>query len=294
MTPYRVMRLRGVVWLLSAVHLGGHGVGCDQGRLATPTCTSDAGVMYGGHDVVPRVRHNATDAAQCCQLCRANTNCRFYSFNRGSIPHGGENCWLKTSDAGRHASPNTISGSIGGKPSPPSPPPPSPPPPPPPPPPGVVRRACSGNDTRGMQFCNTSLTPVERAKDLVARLTLDEKPGLLTARHSAPIDRLGVPAYDWGVNSIHGNQVQCGTRCATNYPLPAAVGACWNRSLVYALSNMMAVELRALRLQHSCEQAKWVPHPPPTDACIGLDTWSPNINLMRDPVSSFRILMMPP
>ena len=49
---------------------------------------------------------------------------------------------------------------------------------------------------------------------------------------------------------------------------------------------MMAVELRALRLQRACEPMKWVPHPPPTDACIGLDTWAPNINLNRDPVQS--------
>jgi hypothetical protein len=234
------------------------------------------------------VYHNASDAAHCCQLCLADSMCSFYSYNLGRIPHGGENCWLKTSDAGRHSSSHSISGSVGRikpKPRPPPPPPrPPPPPAPPPPPPGIVRRACSGDgDPQRYRFCDTSLPAAERAADLVSRLTLDEKPALMTARHSAPIDRLGVPAYDWGVNSIHGNQVQCGTRCATNYPLPIGVAASWNRSLVFALSNMMAVELRALRLEHSCEQAKWVPHPPATDACIGLDTWAPNINLNRDP-----------
>lgn len=56
-------------------------------------------------------------------------------------------------------------------------------------------------------------------------------------------------AYDWGVNSIHGDQVSCGTNCATNYPLPVAIGAAFNRTLVRALGRMMGVELRALRLE---------------------------------------------
>ena len=64
---------------------------------------------------------------------------------------------------------------------------------------------------------------------------------------------LGVPAYDWGVNSIHGIQVSCGANCATNYPLPVAIGAGFNMTMVEELSRMMAIELRALRLEHSCE-----------------------------------------
>ena len=88
-------------------------------------------------------------------------------------------------------------------------------------------------------------------------------------------------------------QVACGTHCATNYPLPVAVGASFNMTLVHALAHMMGVELRALRLEHSCE--KHVPmsgtEPPSSsqgnesypDACIGLDTWAPNLNLNRDP-----------
>ena len=85
-------------------------------------------------------------------------------------------------------------------------------------------------------------------------LELNEKGPIMTARHSQPIARLGVPAYDWGVNSIHGDQVSCGTHCATNYPLPVAIGASFNTSLVEALAHMMGVELRALRLEHSCEK----------------------------------------
>ena len=151
---------------------------------------------------------------------------------------------------------------------------------------GSVRHACTGAAAKAYRFCDTTLPAETRAADIVARLKLSEKPALMTARHSAPIDRLGIPSYDWGVNSIHGDQVGCGTNCATNYPLPVAIGATLNISLVYELANMMGVELRALRLEHACEQHRRLRddgHPPPPhgDACIGLDTWAPNLNLVR-------------
>jgi len=157
-----------------------------------------------------------------------------------------------------------------------------------------VRRACwdwatmKRNTT--FAFCDPAKPVQERSEDIVKRLSLGEKPALMTARHSAPIDRLGIPAYDWGVNSIHGTQVACGTRCATNFPLPVAIGAAFNVSMVEALSTMMAVEQRALRLEHSYESHRRLrvadqlaEAKAPPDATIGLDTWAPNINLNRDP-----------
>ena len=259
----------------------------------SPACGKlDVGFMYSGSDIVPRVRHNSSDAAGCCQLCVANPQCNFFSFNSGKVASGSENCWLKTSDVGRRQEGNSISGGVGRVPPhhhhhPPSP---SPGPLPPPPAPPGVRRACTGASAKAYKFCDTSLTPAERAADIVSRLTLHEKPNLMTARHSSAIDRLGIPAYDWGVNSIHGDQVSCGTHCATNYPLPTAIGATMNLSLVHDLANMMGVELRALRLEHACEdhrrrrslRGSGSAGPLP-DACIGLDTWAPNLNLNRDP-----------
>ena len=153
-----------------------------------------------------------------------------------------------------------------------------------------VRRACWNWTTMKQlqfSFCDTNKTAQERAEDIVKRLTLGEKQSLMTARHSAPIDRLGIPEYDWGVNSIHGTQVACGAQCATNFPLPASIGATFNMSLIRSLAHMMAVEQRALRLEHSYEKHRRLNdltgsnHPP--DATIGLDTWAPNINLNRDP-----------
>ena len=137
-------------------------------------------------------------------------------------------------------------------------------------------------------FCDTSKTAQERAEDIVQRLTLGEKQSLMTARHSAPINRLGIPEYDWGVNSIHGTQVACGSQCATNFPLPVSIGATFNMSLIRNLAHMMAVEQRALRLEHSYEKHRRLNNDlshssRPPDATIGLDTWAPNINLNRDP-----------
>ena len=95
------------------------------------------------------------------------------------------------------------------------------------------------------------------------------------------------------VNSIHGDQVSCGTNCATNYPLPVAIGASFNMTLVEDLARMMGMELRALRLEQSCEKHISVAAADGggggggdsslPDACIGLDTWAPNLNINRDP-----------
>ena len=70
-----------------------------------------------------------------------------------------------------------------------------------------MRRACEGAAAKAYRFCDPTLPADVRAKDIVRRLELSEKPALMTARHSAPVDRLGIPSYDWGVNSIHGDQV---------------------------------------------------------------------------------------
>ena len=115
-----------------------------------------------------------------------------------------------------------------------------------------VNRACSHNET--FAFCNSSLSLSARTQNLVSLLPPIAYPDLMVARHSAPVPSLGIPAYDWGVNSIHGDQVGCGTNCATNYPCPVAIGASFNRSLVHSLASMMAVELRALRLEGVCEK----------------------------------------
>ena len=265
------------------------------------SCVQDPGYDYDGYDIEPRLYFTLPTPEDCCQACLNDTQCKYFSFMPGCYPHcsGKENCWLKTSNKGRRPN-NRISGT---RPHVPTPPTPAPPPTvPPTPSPMSINQACENTNPalNKFPFCNTSLTIDQRVADLVGRLASKEKPALMTARHSAPIHSLGIPAYDWGVNSIHGIQTSCGTRCATNYPLPVAIGATFNMSLVQSLSRMMAVELRALRLEGACEKHRRrrletmddrlanetqstvsETFGAAEDACIGLDTWAPNLNLNR-------------
>lgn len=67
-----------------------------------------------------------------------------------------------------------------------------------------VNRACSHGEQ--FPFCNTSLSIDDRTQDLVDRLAKAgvNKGELMTARRSAPVPSLGIPAYDWGcVNLLH-------------------------------------------------------------------------------------------
>src|SRR5262245_22480759 len=48
-----------------------------------------------------------------------------------------------------------------------------------------------------------SQTPEQRARALVAQLTLEEKVGQMM--HDAPaVERLGIPAYNWCSEALHG------------------------------------------------------------------------------------------
>lgn len=65
--------------------------------------------------------------------------------------------------------------------------------------------SCDSADpkTKSFKFCQKSLPISQRARDLVSRLTLDEKISQLVDS-SAAIPRLGVPAYQWWSEALHG------------------------------------------------------------------------------------------
>ena len=73
-------------------------------------------------------------------------------------------------------------------------------PPPPVGPPLGNGTACSHAETRGLPFCNTSLTYAERTRDLVGRIPVGLVGPQLTARNAPAIPHLGSPAYYWGTN----------------------------------------------------------------------------------------------
>lgn len=111
----------------------------------------------------------------------------------------------------------------------------------------------------------------EQAKALVAQMTLEEKAGQL--RYDAPaISRLGVPAYNWWNEALHG-VARAGT--ATSFPQAIGLAAMFDDELLEKLGDTAATEGRAKYNAYSKEGDR--------DIFKGLSFWSPNINIFRDP-----------
>jgi beta-glucosidase len=112
----------------------------------------------------------------------------------------------------------------------------------------------------------------EKAAALVAQLTLDEKVDQLL--NVAPaIPRLGIPAYNWWTESLHG---ALGPVPTTNFPEPIGLAASFDQTLLHDVAAAISVEVRALHaLGRKTGRLGRIG--------TGLDTWSPNINIFRDP-----------
>ncbi|MBQ1312165.1 MAG: glycoside hydrolase family 3 protein, partial [Blautia sp.] len=111
----------------------------------------------------------------------------------------------------------------------------------------------------------------EKAKALVGQMTLEEKASQL--RYDAPaIPRLGIPAYNWWGESLHGI-ARAGT--ATSFPQAIGMAATFDPSLLGEAADVMAEEGRAKYNAYSAEGDR--------DIYKGLTFWSPNVNIFRDP-----------
>ena len=114
-------------------------------------------------------------------------------------------------------------------------------------------------------------TAREKAQALVARMTLEEKTAQL--RYNAPaIERLGVPAYNWWNEALHG-VARGGT--ATSFPQAIGLAATFDDALLEQLGDVAATEGRAKYNALSAKGDRDIYH--------GLTFWSPNINIFRDP-----------
>lgn len=112
----------------------------------------------------------------------------------------------------------------------------------------------------------------DRAKDLVARMTLEEKAAQVI--HDAPaIPRLGVREYNWWNEGLHG---VAAAGHATVFPQAIGMAATWDSPLIEKVADTVSVEFRAkyLKEQHRFGGSDWF---------RGLTVWSPNINIFRDP-----------
>lgn len=111
----------------------------------------------------------------------------------------------------------------------------------------------------------------ERARELVSKMTLAEKVSQL--KYDAPaIERLGIPAYNWWNEGLHG-VARAGT--ATVFPQAIAMAASFDTELMQKVAEVISDEARA---KHN-EFKKFGK----TDIYQGLTYWSPNINIFRDP-----------
>lgn len=114
-------------------------------------------------------------------------------------------------------------------------------------------------------------TAYEKAKSLVAKMTVEEKMNQL--RYDAPaIPRLGVPAYNWWNEALHG-VARAGT--ATSFPQAIGMAAMFDDDLLERLGDVASTEGRAKYNALSAEEDR--------DIYKGLTFWSPNINIFRDP-----------
>lgn len=111
----------------------------------------------------------------------------------------------------------------------------------------------------------------ERAKDLLKRLTLDEKVVLM--RHNSPaIPRLGIPEYNWWSENLHG-VARAGT--ATVFPQTIGMAATFDPEAVYTTFDIVSTEQRA-KYNEGVRNGRRPQY-------SGLTVWTPNINIFRDP-----------
>ena len=111
----------------------------------------------------------------------------------------------------------------------------------------------------------------ENAERLVAQMTVEEAASQLSYGSPA-IERLGVPAYNWWNEALHG-VARAGT--ATSYPQAIGLGATFDPALIEELGDVSATEGRAKYNSCSAHGDR--------DIYKGLTFWSPNINIFRDP-----------
>ncbi len=137
----------------------------------------------------------------------------------------------------------------------------------------LVLAACSlaSAQAPSAPYLDPALPAHARAVDLVGRMTLDEKVSQM-GNLSAAVPRLQVPAYNWWNEALHG---VARSGYATMFPQAIGMAAAWDAPLMQQIGDAIATEARAKNneaLRHGNR-----------NIYFGLDFWSPNINIFRDP-----------
>ncbi|KAJ9181839.1 hypothetical protein P3X46_005887 [Hevea brasiliensis] len=127
--------------------------------------------------------------------------------------------------------------------------------------------------TRSLKFCRVNVPIHVRVRDLIGRLTLQEKIRLLV-NNAIAIPRLGIQGYEWWSEALHGvSNVGPGVKFggafpgATSFPQVITTAASFNESLWEQIGRVVSDEARAMY----------------NGGLAGLTYWSPNVNIFRDP-----------
>ena len=121
-----------------------------------------------------------------------------------------------------------------------------------------------------LPYMNPQLSPEQRATDLVRRMTLQEKATQMQ-NNSAEVPRLKIPAYQWWSEALHG-VINEGV---TEYPEPVGLAATFDVPGIHTMAAQIGIEGRIKHVQNAREGH--------TGIMGGLDFWSPNLNIFRDP-----------
>jgi beta-D-xylosidase 4 len=134
-------------------------------------------------------------------------------------------------------------------------------------------------------YCDSTLSPIDRSKNLVSLLTLDEKISQLSTNSFTNtyngfvpgIPRLGVPEYNYHTEGLHGirNSDVAGFTNSTLFPQVTGMAATGNLTLIREMGVAMAYEMRAV---NNVMRA--------TGKIVtrggGLGLYGPTINIIRD------------
>lgn len=137
---------------------------------------------------------------------------------------------------------------------------------------GFLSFSCANRKTYEYPFQNPELSFEERAENIVSLLTIEEKIEQMV--NNAPaVDRLGIPAYNWWNETLHG--VARSPYRVTSYPQAIGMAATWDTGSLRIMADYCAEEGRAI-YNDSRKKGK-------TGIYLGLTYWTPNINIFRDP-----------
>ena len=115
-------------------------------------------------------------------------------------------------------------------------------------------------------FQNPALPLKERIRDLISRLTIDEKIGFIPTRNHS-VERLGIPVWWIGGEGAHGFVNREGNN--TTFPQTIGLAAGWDRELMQKIGEVVGIEARVVYKMK--------------DRKGGLAIWSPTVDLERDP-----------